>query len=320
MFSGKTTDMTGLESQAETYRAASSPDRGQPAVARSGLRGPTIAGAVGLSLVWAFWPTVVGLWDDWRSDPNYSAGQLVPLAALYLLWGDRHKLRACRVAACWWGLGLLLLGQLAWFYGLVFLYGSAERYALVVTIAGLVLLVAGRQVFWRARWVLVFLLLMVPLPGRVHNLISGPLQQCATSATVFVLEVFGADPARQGNTLALGARTRVGIAEACSGLRMLTAFVVVAAVLAFLATRPRWQRIALIVSSVPIAVVCNVIRLVATITLYAAVSSSVAERFFHDFAGITMMPLAIAILLGELWLMKTLVPARPAPQTASSGA
>jgi len=94
---------------------------------------------------------------------------------------------------------------------------------------------------------------------------------------------------------------------------MLTAFVVVAAVFAFVVNRPRWQRAVLVLSSVPIAIVCNVMRLIATVALYAIASSSIAERFFHDFAGLTMMPVAIAILVGELWLMKKLVIADPAP-------
>lgn len=268
--------------------------------------GGIAVGALVLVLLWTYWATIRGLWAEWRSDPNYSVGQLVPLVALYWIWRDRRGLRTCRIAPDWWGLGLLLFAQLARFAGLLFLYESLERYALVLTTAGLVLFVAGRQVFWRIRWILVFLLLMVPLPGRMHNALSGPLQQCASRSTAFVLEVFGADVTRRGNTISLGGQTNIGIAEACSGLRMLTAFVVVAAVFAFVVDRPRWQRAILVASSVPIAIVCNVIRLAATVMLYAVTDSSTAEHFFHDFAGITMMPLAVAMLVGELWLMAAL--------------
>jgi len=201
--------MTRLRSTADE-RAVSRP-RSEAAVrdVQRALLGALTAAALLLVLVWTYWPTIVGLWKDWRGDPNYSVGQLVPLAALYLLWENRRSLRACRIAPCWWGLGVLLLGQAGRFFGLLFLYESAERYALVLTIAGLVLLVAGRQVFWRVRWVLVFLLLTVPLPGRVHNAVSGPLQEYATVSTVFVLEVFGADVTREGNTLALNDQTSV---------------------------------------------------------------------------------------------------------------
>lgn len=269
------------------------------------------AAAAGMVLVgillWAFWTVIVDLWSEWQNDPDYSVGRLVPLVALYWVWEKRRALRTCRIRPCWWALSLLLLAQATRTFGLLFFYESVERYALVLTVAGLVMLVAGWQVFWRLRWVLAFLLLMVPLPGRVHNAVAGPLQRSAATSTAFALEVIGADVARQGNVLSLGPQTSVGVAEACSGLRMLTAFVIVASVFAFSVNRPRWQRIVLIVSSIPIAIACNVIRLVVTVLLYAATSSSVAERFFHDCAGITMMPLAVVILVGELWLMRVLV-------------
>ena len=85
--------------------------------------------------------------------------------------------------------------------------------------------------------------------------------------------------------MVLNHEVRVAVAEACSGLRMLTAFVVVAAALAYVVNRPRWQKAALVVSSVPVAILCNLARLVATAILFMLVSSEFGERFFHDFAG-----------------------------------
>jgi len=275
-------------------------------------------GLLAVALLWSYWPVLAGLWGDWQHDDNYSVGQLVPLAALYLLWNDRHRLAKCRLAPCWWGLGLILLAQAGRAFGLLFLYESAERYAFVLTTVGVVLLVAGRQVFWQARWILLFLFLMVPLPGRIHNLISGPLQNMATACAVYTLELLGITVIREGNVMMLNDEVPVAVAEACSGLRMLTAFVVVAAVLAYVVNRPKWQKATVVLSSVPVAILCNQIRLVVTAILYLVASNEFAERFFHDFAGLTMMPLAILLLIGELWILARLVTDEPAAATASS--
>jgi len=257
-----------------------------------------VASAVSV-LFWAYWFTIADLFKEWRRDDDYSVGQLVPLVALYLLWRRRRDLAECSIAPCWWGLGLILLAQAARFYGLVFLYESAQRYALVLTVIGLVVFLAGREVFRRTFWVWLFLFLMVPLPGRVHNAISGPLQTLAAKGAVFLLEVFGVVVTREGHVMMLNHSVPIAVAEACSGLRMLTAFVVVAATMAFLADRPRWQKAALVVSSVPIAIASNLVRLCVTAVLYLLVSSKVAEWFFHDFAGLAMMPLAILAVLAE---------------------
>ncbi len=278
-------------------------------------------GLLSAALVWSYWSTLIDLTRDWRRDENYSAGQLVPLASLYLVWQERKTLAGCWVRVCWWGAGLILLGQLARAYGLLFLYESAERYSMVVTVAGVVMLVAGSEVFHRLRWVLLFLFLMVPLPGQVHNAVSGPMQDQATAGAVFFLELIGLTVAREGNVILLNDVVPLTVAEACSGLRMLTAFVVVGCVLAYLVNRPAWQRVVLVVSTVPVAIACNLVRLVITAVLFLVVSGETAEKFFHDFAGWTMMPMAVACLALELWLMSRLVlPEEPvlAPRVPSS--
>jgi exosortase len=254
------------------------------------------------AVVWAYWSPIVALVGDWQSNDDYSVGALVPLAALYLVWHRRNSLRGCTVIPSRWGMGVILVALAARLCGEVFHCEWAVRYSLVVTVAGLVLLIAGRQVFWRLVWVLVFLFLMVPLPGQVHDLVNGALRGFATRSATFLLEVVGVAVGREGNTIGLDGGVKLLIAEACSGLRMLTAFVVVAATMALLLKGPAWKQIAVVISSIPIAVACNSARILVTAILYLHTSSKVAESFFHDFAGLSMMPLAVLLILVELWL------------------
>ncbi|MFA5865563.1 MAG: exosortase/archaeosortase family protein [Phycisphaerae bacterium] len=255
-------------------------------------------------LAWDHWSNIKYLVNLWQNDQNYSVGLLVPFVAVYLLWHDRKKLRQCRIQPCWWGVGLVFLGMGLRVFGVLFSYGSAEWYSLVLLIGGLVLLAAGWQVFYQVRWILLFLFLMFPLPRMIHYQVSLFLQNLSTQGAVFFLELLDQQLAREGNTLILNGNVRVGIAEACNGLRMLTAFIVVAYTLAYIIDRPRWQKVVLLISSIPVAIVCNIVRLFITAELFLLVDGKTAERFFHDFAGLTMMPMAILILGFELYLMK----------------
>lgn len=261
--------------------------------------------------IWSYWPTIRVLMKEWQTDDDYSAGQLVPLVALVFLWVERKKLKKCELKPFWiGGIALILLALSARTFGLLFMYESAERYSFVLTIAGLVLMVAGWHVFRCVSWILLFLFLMVPFPGQVHNIISGPLRTMASTGSVFILEVF-IKVGRQGNVLTLNDDTTVGVAEACSGLRMLTAFIIVAAFIAYMVKRPRWQKAVVLVSSVPVAIICNIIRIVVTAVLMLLVNAEVADKFFHDFAGIVMMPVAVLLMFGELWFMDKLVVSEP---------
>ncbi|MBL8879515.1 MAG: exosortase [Phycisphaerales bacterium] len=268
-------------------------------------------GAAIAALIWAYWPVIWPMYRDWQNDPNYSVGQLVPLAALYLVWERRASLARAPIAPHWAGLLVIGLGQLIRLFGLLFLYESVERYSIVVTLAGVVLLIGGKSIANHLKWTLVFLLLMVPLPGKVHNRISGPLQTAATTSAVVLIELTGVAVAREGNIMTLNGTIELGVAEACSGLRMLTAFLVVAYVFAVIIRGPAWQRVMIALSGIPIAIACNVLRLYVTAMLCLFTSSETARVFFHDYAGVTMMPIAIALLVGELALLRALFPDTP---------
>jgi exosortase len=217
------------------------------------------------------------------------------------------------------GFALLLLAEATRIYGVLSLRFSAERYALVLAVAALVLMVAGWQVFRSVVWNLLFLFLMVPLPGSLHNLISGPLQHMATTGSVFLLEAFGATVSQEGNIVMLNETTPMAVAEACSGLRMLTAFVIVAGFVACMVKRPGPQKAVLFLSSIPIAVMCNVVRLCITAVFILLVGSEAGQKFFHDFAGLAMMPVAALLLFAELWLMDKLIVPEPGSQQEKTG-
>ena len=273
-----------------------------------------VAVVVGLLAVtvWSYWPTIMSLIREWQRNDDYSAGQLVPLVAIFLVWRERKTLRDYSLKPSWlWGMALLLLAQATRIYGLLFMFESAERYSLVLTVGGLVLVVAGWQVFQRLKWILLLLFLMIPFPGRVHNLISSPLQGIATTGSVFLLEALGVRVSQQGNVVTLNSTLPLAVAEACSGLRMLTAFIIVAAFIACMVNRPRLQKAVLLASSIPVAVLCNIVRICATAILMVTVSADVAQKFFHDFAGLVMMPIAVLIMFAEIGLMDRLVIPEP---------
>lgn len=272
------------------------------------LLGGAIPVTLGVALVWSYWSTCVRLAGEWNHRDDYSVGVLVPFAAAYLLWHDRDRLARVPIRPAWvGGIAVILLAAGLRVVGVVGYYDSIERYSIVVTVIGLVILVAGWRFFGAVKWVLLFLFLMAPWPGVLHNQIALPLQTLATDGALVALELFGIQVSAEGHQLVLNNAVEIAIGEECSGLRMLSAFVVTAAFMAYLVERPFWQRLVILASSVPIAIICNAARLVVTSMLYLWVSDEVGQKFFHDFAGVSMMPAAIGMLLAELWVMSKLI-------------
>ena len=160
---------------------------------------------------------------------------------------------------------------------------------------------------------MLFLAFMIPLPYRVATSMSGPLQRLATITSTFVMQTCGLPALAEGNVILLN-DVEIGIVEACSGLRMLVVFFALATAVALVARRPLLDRMVVLVSAVPIALVANIVRITATGVLHEFVDSATANAFFHDVAGWFMMPLALVMLGIELKVMAALLPVIPMEQ------
>jgi exosortase/archaeosortase family protein len=82
-----------------------------------------------------------------------------------------------------------------------------------------------------------------------------------------------------------------------------------------LVKRPIWERVVLLVSIIPIALLCNITRIAATAIVYAKFNRKVETA--HDYAGYAMMVLALGLVMLELKIMSWLVVEEEAvgPQT-----
>jgi exosortase len=266
------------------------------------------SGFVFLVFLWSYWPGIMDLWNTWQRSDEYSSGLLVPFLAVYIFWSRRRQIFGIRIQPSLWGLLAFVAAQAVRFFGLFFLYSSAERLSIVLSIAAMVLLLFGWKFFRKVSPIVLFLLLMLPWPNRVQTALALPLQQWATSSAVFCLEVMGYDVAHEGNIIHIG-NVAVAVAEACNGLRMVTAFFVISGLVVLLVERAWWEKLIVFVSSLPIALLCNTVRLAITAIAFTVLKGEYWEKTFHDFGGYAMMPLALAIVVGELWFLAKLTTA-----------
>jgi exosortase len=204
-----------------------------------------------------------------------------------------------------WGLFAFIAAQGFRILGTFYLYSSAERLSIILSIFSLTLFLFGWQVLKKVSTVLLFLCLMLPLPVSVHTAVMLPLQKFATTSAVFCLEMLGYAITRDGNIIHLNG-TSVAVAEACNGLRMVTAFIIIICLVVMLVQREWWEKLIVIISSLPIAILCNTLRLTITAIVFTMISGENLEKFFHDFGGYLMMPLALALVIFELWLLTVL--------------
>jgi exosortase/archaeosortase family protein len=87
---------------------------------------------------------------------------------------------------------------------------------------------------------------------------------------------------------------------------MLVTFITFSTAVCLVVQKPLSDKLLILFSAIPIALIVNVIRITATGVIFLNSTSHAASVFFHDLAGWFMMPMALGFLCLELWLLRRL--------------
>lgn len=277
----------------------------------------------------------------WITDPSWSHGFLIPLFSLYFI--NQHKkdilnLRYVRdplltlfrgnwpetllegqTRPNYLGLAFLVFGILFYPFNIVQLqYGYFRPLGAIATLGAIVLFLGGWRLV-RYMWLPIgFLVFAVPLPDRYYRGLTIPMRQWAATASTILLNLIdGLEATASGVVIDVvykGQRLEppLDVAEACSGMRLLMAFLALGVAMAYLHYRPVWQRIILLATTIPIAILCNFVRVTVTGFIYILGNPKYAQGIYHDMLGMLMLPLAFGLYGFLAWFMSSLFIEEPA--------
>jgi exosortase len=257
-----------------------------------------VMGALGVIATLAAWKDIFKIA---YTDDEYSHIFIVPLVAFFLVWVRRMRLRYCRPSGRILGPFVIAVGWIMSSWGFYSGIQSFWHGGAVLVVVGCMLSVLGKGVVFRFFPAFLLLVFLVPAPGRVRHAIASPLQNWTASLTQRLLEAGGVvNTEVNGNALTINDHA-VLVAEACNGLRMVFALIMVAFAFCFAMPLKNSVRALILLASPLAAIFCNVVRVIPTIWMYGYLPAY-AERF-HKFAGWAMLPLAFGMLYA---LIKTL--------------
>ncbi len=262
-----------------------------------------------LALVVSYWNMLSMVADSW-SQPQYSHGYLVPIFTLVMLALRREPFAPISGRERWIGLGALLLFMGVRAYASWVRVAALDMYTFVPAMLAVLMLVGGWKLLRWAGPAVLFLAFMFPLSYKMERVFLDPLQRIAMIGGTYALQTTGIETYNMGNIIHIrdseGVAQVLNVAEACSGLNMLTIFSAMAVALVFLMPGALWEKIVIVASAVPIAIFVNMMRiLVYGILRYF---SGGAADWFHDYgAAPFMMPLAMGLLYLEYIILQNLV-------------
>jgi len=207
------------------------------------------------------------------------------------------------------GLILVVLGLYMYLSCWVLKIGYPKRLAIIVVIMGLVLALTGWARTRVSFFAVAFLVLAMPLPGRLYDQFTLPMRQLATVVSTSLLNLLpGLNVSSSGTVVeyvrtATGTFGTFGVEEACSGMRLLLAFCALGMAMAYLSPRPTWHRVVMAAICLPIAVFCNMVRVTITGVVLIYVGSNWGTGTPHTLLGLGMLVVAFGLFSLTLWIL-----------------
>ena len=243
---------------------------------------------------------------DWAKE-DYSYCYLIPLVVLYLIWEKKNELAAERAVPSWGGLLFLVPAILLFWVGEL----AGEFYSIYLSSWFAAVGILWMHIGWRKLKVIAFALFMAltmfPLPNFLNVKLTFGLKLISSQLGVKMLHLYGMSAYREGNVIDLGF-TQLQVVDACSGLRYLFPLLIMGILLAYFYRAALWKRLILVLSTVPVAIVTNGLRIALTGILYQYWGAEVAEGFFHGFSGWLIFIFTLGVLLAEIWILRKIFP------------
>jgi exosortase len=250
-----------------------------------------------------FWANLGHFCYVWTTDENYSHGFLVPVISLY--FANQVARRGSTAISGGITAGSLLL--LAALFGRLVTIPLPLQFfgdvAFLLGLTGVFTVLCGTSALKRYWFAFFFLIFMVPLPIALYSRIASPLQLLASRVASTLMNAGGLPVLCEGNRMTLPGGLQLFVAEACSGMRQLTGFLALTAAVAYLARRPGWYRVIVVLSALPIALSANIARVMLTGYIMHFVNPRFATGAFHTIEGLLVLGFGLLMLQGECWML-----------------
>ena len=194
--------------------------------------------------------------------------------------------------------------------------GISTAVAFSILICALVLYFSGTLMaavtIVPALWCCVFM----PFHEEIMLLLSYPLRLTATLLSAGLLNLTGMEVLHAGTSLTLPG-VNIAITDACSGIKQLDAFILIALIVVELLHKKNLWKILHFAFIVPSVIVGNALRILLTVLLYRVFGECVFENSWHTLLGYTQIIFALILFLAVGKLFTTAGKEPPAEEVQS---
>ena len=256
---------------------------------------PLLAGLLALAI-----PTIASLAQQTWQLESGAHGPIVLVTGFWLLYHDGLRPSQASREGYQWPLALTCLGAslMVYIFGRAYDFISIEFVGLYGAFVSVLIRLLGVDRLLTHRFPLFYLALATPPPGWLMARLTVPLQSFVSAASGYIAVLLDYPIARQGVLLFVGPYQLL-VEEACSGLNSLFGLTAISLLYIYLMHRASWRYSLLLLALVlPIAIIVNIIRILALIAITYRFGDAAAQGFLHSTTGLVLFAAALLLIFG----------------------
>lgn len=246
------------------------------------------------AFVLAYLPVWSRLIRTWAVSDDHSHGFFIVPLALFVLWQKRAALGQSVGPGSLVGLVFVVASLLTYLFASAAEIVTLASLSMIPFLAGAVLFLYGYGVLRQAFFPLALLIFMVPVPAQILAALTIPLQLFVTEVVVTLGSMLGIPLLHQGN-LIMHPNRSFEVVQACSGLRSIMTLLTLGVVMGYFTFSHNWPRFVLLLSALPIAIVVNVVRVLAMVAFFHFFGLDMLQGTPHTLLGLFVFVLSLGL-------------------------
>ncbi len=239
-----------------------------------------------------------------EGDSYYGHLFLIPLVSIFIVWQRRAILQKVKISSAGIGLAITIFSLLAHIVSMALKIYFVSGISFVFAIYGLVLYLFGKEMTRNLTFPIFFLFAMVPLPIVLIGSLVIKLKLAATHMSVWTLNHIGFPSIQDGSVIRMP-KSYIEVAAPCSGLSSIISLLTLGLLFSYAMKISYWKKSILFISSVPIAMATNVMRITLIAVVNDLYGAKVAMGKFHDATGFAVFAVAFVMMMGVGKLLDT---------------
>ncbi|MDD5431997.1 MAG: exosortase/archaeosortase family protein [Candidatus Omnitrophica bacterium] len=257
-------------------------------------------------IIWAliatlYAPTFYFLYRSGWEYIDYTHAYFILPVSLGLIWYKRAYLKkafdkSIPTVVSKTGLALFIASAALFIIGYRNGFNFIATFSLIPLLFGLSLYLYGRKVTRALVFPFSYLFLLVPIPSGILDSITVPMRYGISVLTEIILKTFNYPITREGLLLKLRSH-EIYMGAPCSGFRSLITMISLGLVYVYLSKNNRKNKILLLSSIIPFALIGNLIRVVSMCLVTFYFGDSIGQKY-HDISGYMIFVFLILGLVG----------------------